>query len=327
MSWLLPLRICQAPSAAASEPAPSAALLADLPSESQEKGESEQNSESQQKGIESQQKGIESQQKGIESQHKGIEPTKKGESEQKGIKSEQKGVESKQIKGIESEQKGMESEQKGIESDQQGIESEQTGVEFEQKGIDESEQKAVDSKHVHSNGLCILVGVWRYRSIEIQASTFVEQVSASFDALRATLLQTFLSGYLAQEDKECFPSVVRGIRIYAESHGAGQAIARAFKHCPKAKNVYKCLTEDLKRKFRMSWSLSRSFDSVLKKRIQATCSSTIPYCLGMFWCEALKTISTHMQAQLKQGHQEHEQKKRDWHMEKRAAIACALRGS
>ena len=51
----------------------------------------------------------------------------------------------------------------------------------------------------------------------------------------------------------------------------GQAINRAFQKHPKAKETYKWLTEDLKRKFRMSWSLNRNFDSVLKRRVRATC--------------------------------------------------------
>ena len=34
------------------------------------------------------------------------------------------------------------------------------------------------------------------------------------------------------------------------------------------KEVYKWLTDDLKARFRMSWSISRSFDSVLKKRVR-----------------------------------------------------------
>ena len=48
----------------------------------------------------------------------------------------------------------------------------------------------------------------------------------------------------------------------------GQAICRALKHQPNVKEVYKWLTDDLKSRFRMSWSISRSFDSVLKKRVQ-----------------------------------------------------------
>ncbi|CAE7513217.1 unnamed protein product, partial [Symbiodinium pilosum] len=41
----------------------------------------------------------------------------------------------------------------------------------------------------------------------------------------------------------------------------GQAINRAFARSSKAKEIYKWLGEDLKRKFRMSWSLHRNFDT------------------------------------------------------------------
>ena len=101
--------------------------------------------------------------------------------------------------------------------------------------------------------------------------------------------------------QETMPSVERALRVYAEHHNllamdvtekivvespeglehwacsgldmgarsaTGQAINRAFARSNKAKEIYKWLGEDLKRKFRMSWSLHRNFDTVVKKRLR-----------------------------------------------------------
>ena len=65
----------------------------------------------------------------------------------------------------------------------------------------------------------------------------------------------------------------KGLEVGARS-AVGQAIARAFQKNPAAKHVYKWLTEDLKRKFRISWGVSRSFETVLKKRARAPLSAS-----------------------------------------------------
>ena len=101
--------------------------------------------------------------------------------------------------------------------------------------------------------------------------------------------------------QDTVPTVERALRMYAEHHklpvadvteklleespeglehwaclgldmgarsATGQAINRAFARSSKAKEIYKWLGEDLKRKFRMSWSLHRNFDTVVKKRLR-----------------------------------------------------------
>ena len=49
----------------------------------------------------------------------------------------------------------------------------------------------------------------------------------------------------------------------------GQQINRALQKHPQVKNVYKWLTDDLKKKFRMSWAVARDFDQVSKKRVRS----------------------------------------------------------
>ena len=65
----------------------------------------------------------------------------------------------------------------------------------------------------------------------------------------------------------------RGIDMSARGPHA-QCLNRAFQRFPKYKNMYKWLTEDLKKKFRMSWSMCREFDSVVNKRIKIVTNKT-----------------------------------------------------
>ena len=48
----------------------------------------------------------------------------------------------------------------------------------------------------------------------------------------------------------------------------GNAMYRQLKKDPRAQECYKWLFDDLKKKFRQSWAMDRSFDTVLKKRIK-----------------------------------------------------------
>ena len=60
---------------------------------------------------------------------------------------------------------------------------------------------------------------------------------------------------------------------YGLDHSArgsiGQQIHRALLKNPQVKGVYKWLTEDLKKKFRMTWAVERNFDQVLKTRVRS----------------------------------------------------------
>ena len=48
----------------------------------------------------------------------------------------------------------------------------------------------------------------------------------------------------------------------------GNAMYRQLKKDSRAQECYKWLFDDLKKKFRQSWAMDRSFDTVLKKRIK-----------------------------------------------------------
>ncbi|CAK9016517.1 unnamed protein product [Durusdinium trenchii] len=54
----------------------------------------------------------------------------------------------------------------------------------------------------------------------------------------------------------------------------GNAMYRQIKKCPGANETYKWLFDDLKKKFRQSWAVSRSFDFVARKRIRSISTTT-----------------------------------------------------
>ena len=80
------------------------------------------------------------------------------------------------------------------------------------------------------------------------------------------------------ELSEVTPAMVKGSQeglLFWASKGldcsargaAGQALNRALEKNPTVKHdIYKWLGEDLKRKFRLSWSVERSFEKVCKQR-------------------------------------------------------------
>ena len=97
----------------------------------------------------------------------------------------------------------------------------------------------------------------------------VEQY-AKFQGLDITTvtLETVRKSEQGLEHWACF-----GLDMSARG-AVGQQINRAFAKKPSCKDVYKWLTEDLKRKFRMTWSIERDFDVVVKKRIRSITNKT-----------------------------------------------------
>ena len=60
----------------------------------------------------------------------------------------------------------------------------------------------------------------------------------------------------------------RGLDMSARSPTA-QQMGRAFLRHPMAKESYKWLTDNLKRRFRETWAVRRDFEQVLKKRVKS----------------------------------------------------------
>ena len=125
--------------------------------------------------------------------------------------------------------------------------------------------------------------------------------------------QLFCFAFSLKEEKpdpkigEEKPSVLRAKQKYAEAHGVvpadvtekmladseegvegwackgldskargpiGNAMYRSFKKNPAANETYKWLYEDLKKKFRQSWAVERSFDFITQKRIRTVSCRT-----------------------------------------------------
>ncbi|CAE7276633.1 unnamed protein product [Symbiodinium sp. CCMP2456] len=71
-----------------------------------------------------------------------------------------------------------------------------------------------------------------------------------------------------------------GLDISARG-AAGQALNRALDKAPQVKqDVYKWLTEDLKKKFRATWAIERSFEKVVKQRVRTVRNVTRQQELG-----------------------------------------------
>ena len=67
----------------------------------------------------------------------------------------------------------------------------------------------------------------------------------------------------------------------------GNAMYRSFKKNPAASEAYKWLFEDLKKKFRQSWAMERSFDFIQQKRIKTVTCKTRREEMGS-WKSALQ---------------------------------------
>ena len=65
----------------------------------------------------------------------------------------------------------------------------------------------------------------------------------------------------------------------------GQALVRAFKKNKAAKNIYKWLSEDLKRKLRQSWGIARDFETVLKKQVRVLKNTNLQKEIGTWKSE------------------------------------------
>ena len=81
-----------------------------------------------------------------------------------------------------------------------------------------------------------------------------------------------------------------------------QQLNRAFNHKPAMKEIYRWLSDDLKRRFRMTSALTRDFDAVVKSRVRSIKRSVKQTEVGIFKSE--------LQLRVHFGGAEHEEAKR-----------------